>query len=345
MQTFGIRLRNWFRTELVVVLIATLTPNARLEAQPLILGSHKTYPAISGTILQPDGRPAAGVQVDLAIPHIHLLLDGTKLVGDGWPFDPTVLTDNEGHFYFPPADDVSAVLAVDENGYAEIKLHAFETASEILLQPWGQIEGTLRIGNDPGVGEQINIWSPKSPNIINLAHAVSARTDGHGKFVFKYLPAGTWIISQGNSTTPIWDFGSVVVKAGETNDLTLGRTGRPVIGKLQLPAEVTNSGKEFVGGSNGMLFGGLCIVQVRFNGSSGGIEVSITTDGTFRISEVPAGTWRLEADIVRGIGDISQPLCTFGKTVVVSEIPEGHSDEPLDLGTLEPVMVHQHRVR
>ena len=80
------------------------------------------------------------------------------------------------------------------------------------------------------------------------------------------------------------------------------------------------------------------LVQVTLHGNHGELEDGMAPDGTFRVEDVPAGSWYLDAEIMSfpkegGLGKI---MGAAGRTFIVPEMSGGRSDEPLDLGTLEP---------
>ena len=89
----------------------------------------------------------------------------------------------------------------------------------------------------------------------------------------------------------------------------------PVIGKVLLPAAVTND-RTSVG-------------SVLLEAADRQIRDRMARDGSFRLDNVPAGTWGLEAEVLRN-GD--QMICVAERTFEIPEIPGGRADEPLDLG-------------
>ena len=71
----------------------------------------------------------------------------------------------------------------------------------------------------------------------------------------------------------------------------------------------------------------------------------VVEDGTFRVDDVTPGRWWLLAQFIcfktNGQG---KTVATFGKPVVVPEMPAGRNGELLDLGTLEPFIVHSPQI-
>jgi hypothetical protein len=152
----------------------------------------------------------------------------------------------------------------------------------------------------------------------------------------------------------------VTVRAGETNHVTLGGTGRPVIGKLLIPSNVTNApnqasllpSRAYLQFSNAAVIQGRkymvhAVLYQRDQQSYAQLDL----DGSFRVEDVTPGTWWLLADVMdMGAGEVpkggrsAKTVAAVGRKVVVSEIPGGRSDEPLDLGALALVMVHAPQV-
>jgi hypothetical protein len=58
------------------------------------------------------------------------------------------------------------------------------------------------------------------------------------------------------------------------------------------------------------------------------MPITFTSDGSFRIEDVPSGVYWLRLR-VPGL-----PYGTFIREVIVPEMPGGRSDQPLDLGTI-----------
>ena len=66
--------------------------------------------------------------------------------------------------------------------------------------------------------------------------------------------------------------------------------------------------------------------------------LSFTEDGSFRIEDVPGGTYSLRFDLREGSDMMrmqSPPIAFLKKEFEVPESVGGRSDEPFDLGTIE----------
>ena len=146
------------------------------------------------------------------------------------------------------------------------------------------------------------------------------------------------IQSAGGSPSALLD-----VAPAATVKLTLGGTGRPVVGKAALPAELA--------GRDDWLFDFSYLVRKPpSQGHSGAGEAgpvrradtSITFktehDGSFRIDDVEAGTYDLLITVSKRPTDQGgrghEVLATTRHEVIVPAMPGGRSDEPLDLGVI-----------
>lgn len=285
---------------------------------------------ITGTVLLPNGQPAAGAQVALTVPGYQLELDQAKLREDSRHNEVLVTADRDGRFVLPSTQLADGIVSVDENGYAELGMQEFENGSNIKLQPWGRIEGVLRIGTRLGTNEQVTLGVFNSGrSIFHNSRSYTTVTDGGGKFVFTRVPPGVRGVSHGGIREKF------VVKPGETNHIIVGGSGRAVIGKLAVafavgPEGTTDASKPFAG--------------IRLEAPAPdyrAIGGQIAPDGKFRVDDVPAGTWGFEARVNRDkVGGGVELVCAAGRTIVIPEMPGGRSDEPFDMGTVQPEMIH-----
>jgi hypothetical protein len=280
---------------------------------------------LSGIVVLPNGQPAVGAQVGLDVSDYSLWLVHANL--ERRSRGPLVVAaDRDGRFSFPPTATVSGIVTVNEKGYGQVEPKDFTNDLKIVLRPWGQVEGVLRVGNRTGTNEGVHLSLFDRIGSLECDYpAFDAVTDRDGKFVFTYVPPGVCgVFHKG-----IGD--QFTVKSGETNRITVGGTGRPVIGKLVLAPAVTNDA-----GSFGWVY---LDTAGRHMGDR------MARDGTFRLDDVPAGTWTFEAEVLTNkTGGGVRLICAVGRTVVVPEMSGGRSDVPLDLGLVEPMMVHAPRV-
>lgn len=273
----------------------------------------------------------------------------TVRASSGRLFNASVDSDQAGKFAFDPMPEAHTVVATHEKGFAVAKVDQFPATVTLDLEPWGRIDGVLRVGSKPGANQRVTLESlvpAYRPPALDVR--LSALADTEGKFSFPTVPPGEYRISHVPTGIP---FGSqytvAAVRAGETAKVMLGGMGRPVIGHVviagldsqpdwshvvhtlvlklpdaQVPSradlEAYNAWAQTEEGRN----------RLRSQRQYG---FRIEADGSFRVEDVQAGTY---------IMNILLPLtpglapATVKREIVVPEMPGGRSDTPLDLGVL-----------
>jgi hypothetical protein len=210
-------------------------------------------------------------------------------------------------------------------------------SNSLTLQPWATVKGQVLVGKNPAANETVRLGfvRPYDRSAPRIYHEHQAVTDSNGTFVFKHVHPGQASISRSirvsDRMTRYSHSVSVEVKAGQTANVTIGGTGRPVTGKVLIP-DYLKEKFDWQHTDYGL----------RINSSEGPynqLGFKMNGDGTFRIEDVPAGDYNLflnayeapaSARAFRGerIGLLSQHF-------TIPEMPNGRSDEPLDLGVLE----------
>jgi beta-lactamase regulating signal transducer with metallopeptidase domain len=306
---------------------------------------------LSGIVLLPDGKPAAEAEVTVAT-----WRNGVRLRSGRFERDadfPKVTTGHDGRFTFPSQDEAFLLIAVSDAGYADASSDELEKLSKLVLQPWGQIEGGVRIGPRQGPNQEV-VFYPTRPEgrvgIGGYGYGYWTHTDERGRFRFDRVVPGPGTVARvvGKMYTgglieslPCWQE-SVTIKPGGTVDVTIGGEGRPLVGRValdgtpELPVDWTQSESIMLGIAPPVRPGQRRRGMIRF--SSILYASTIDKDGKFRIEDVPAGKYELELT-VNGARDprFSGPgkeIAHLRIPVVVPEIPGGRSNEPLDLGTI-----------
>jgi len=194
----------------------------------------------SGVVRLADGGPAAGVEVVLCTVSQGIQIrNGTISQKRNRQI---VTTGADGWFSFAAQTESYSLAAIGEAGYANIAEKELEASGEISLQPWGRVEGRLLIGSQPGANEKIafNYNTPHEQNAPKVYYSDETVTDAKGYFVFEKAPAGRASVARqiqlrGGSTNS--HTVPVEVRAGETVSVTIGGTGRAVIGQAAMPAD------------------------------------------------------------------------------------------------------------
>jgi beta-lactamase regulating signal transducer with metallopeptidase domain/peroxiredoxin len=360
---------------------ASAVPASRARAQTE--GADAADDEMSGRVVDGTGGPAAGAQVGLSTDKIGAMMsDGRLKPMPGDVESRIVETDSNGHFDLGqrPTDGFDLIVAHDK-GFAIVGYEDYLDSRKIQLQPWGRIRGQVAQGR---YASENNIWMAGLPNptwlLHKLEHRYETECDANGSFTFEKVPAGWfeagYLIRTGDSGWSITSRMPVEVKSGETAEITLGGSGRPVVGKFVPPAGYDKS----------IYFGnGLRALnrtrpdeprpddydrmtkrqqqqwRTQWRKTDQYRQYSdaywhdpnwrhytfrINDDGSFRIEDVIAGKYDFTVWIEERLGGGGPPeeIAGYYGTIEVPEMPGGRSDEPLDLGELELSMHEPLRV-
>lgn len=230
----------------------------RPRPQP-IPGAH-----LKGIVLGPDGKPASEAQVALQVDSIYLGLGAATFTGN--PDDGVrVRASEDGSFTLPLYEGARSIVALNDDGYAQIPIEQFKASLRIKLQRWARIEGVLRLGHHLATNERVLLaeppprWStltvsslrdstklitvtnsePNLPRPHYDPNAFEVRTDDHGRFVFNYVPPDKQVLAVpeplGAHSWTQKPLATVELKPGELLATNIGGNGRAVIVKLKFP--------------------------------------------------------------------------------------------------------------
>jgi RNA polymerase sigma factor (sigma-70 family) len=324
----------------------------------------------AGVVLLPNGEPAINAAVLLCTSRAGVTLDGPAHVEKGINTTSCqTATDGSGRFALEAAIDPQGLIIVHEQGFAQVALVDLKTVSNVTLQPWGSVKGKSMQGSQAAPHEhvvafhQVRGYTDSGRDFGFLTFRLETVTDADGNFSFEKVPPGPcnifhqissdgWSISSGRA--------SVKIIAGAVTEVVLGGTGRMVLGKAIVPGATRSiewekvpvqllpkTGNEassrpkredfptleaFVAASENFFksfenhFGALC-----------------ASDGSFRISDVPPGTYELKIEIRDSKQNSVTPHVGTDPSPVVGSvtreivIPDDKSAEPVDVGTVELV--------
>ena len=234
---------------------------------------------VKGVVLLPNGKPAADAEVALQVENEYLAIGKGAFSASGAREKGMIVNAGpDGSFKFPLYEQAQSVIALNEEGYAQVSLEQLKASSQIQLQKWGRIEGTLRVGHHLGTNETVGVsgamprWTKKTirrvgqtnnvieftnaapailPTPIYDSNAFQARTDAQGRFVMTFVPPGEqrlWRqIPAGENSWTQSQLADVVVKPGATIVTNIGGTGRMVIGKATFTGDSTVTFKNGMG--------------------------------------------------------------------------------------------------
>jgi hypothetical protein len=327
---------------------------------------------ISGVVRAGDGKPAAAATVVLATPSQGAYIRNGVQVDRG--DCPTTATDAEGRFALPPQTGAWTLVVLHEAGYAAIGREAWEKSKDIQLVPWGRIEGKLMIGSKPGAGQTVvvNVQDASAEGQSRVHHDIRATADNDGGFTFDRVPPGDVLVAhQVQAGEHMWSGQAYVrakVESGKTLRVTLGGTGRPVVGQVVLPPGVTSidfarSGHAVIRTKDEMPDPPLppnwesldtqgrrewrekwlatpegrayAKAEDEYHRNMKIYNLIVRPDGAFRMEDVPAGKYQLSIIARTSAADPNAGLLGIAsRDFIIPEMPGGRRDEPLDLGRL-----------
>jgi hypothetical protein len=329
---------------------------------------------IEATVLKPNGEPALEAVAYLGRSGSQIMMNN----GDVDPrstYAPKLALDAEGKFRFMEIDDPFEIVIVDDSGFANIKSSDGPVPAEIKLQPWARIKGVFMVGSKPAANMSLEFMPDRSGSFDNSGPRIFPRyyftTNGEGQFEGDRLYPGKGGV--GRRIVHMVDTGATEVtssmrvkielKSGETTEVKIGGTGKPVIGQF-LPVEdatvqpmwrfaqvSVSAGKapkppawpkedtsqeertkwwqEWIKTEAGKTWQKQTEEYQELSATSPHFNASVASDGKFRIDDMPAGDYGLSLyfdDQANGI----LPRYEF----TVPPIEGERSDEPLDLGEI-----------
>jgi nitrous oxidase accessory protein NosD len=197
----------------------------------------------SERVVDARGSPVAGAQVALCTKDKGVTIGPTGLLLNkmGGRSTEIVQTDAQGRFSFPQVPEEFQLVAAHESGFAWVADKELASSRDLPLQPWGRIEGTLRIGRETGGDKDVSLLGYINRDAIDqgVRYDYRTKTNAKGWFLFKKVPPG-WM--EVGYTTQVGDATwsdtcrtPVRVEPGESVKMMLGGTGRPVVGKFVPP--------------------------------------------------------------------------------------------------------------
>jgi peroxiredoxin len=202
----------------------------------------KKGPWLDGVVRGPDGSPLQGAEVVLATGQGVRFSGGKVYQREHHPYE---ITSADGRFSIPPPLGDFRLVALHDEGYAEVTAAQFEPMHELRVRRWGRIEGTLKVDGRPLAGEPIEAElydrrvDPVWPTIQNEGRA---RTDRDGHFLIERMPPGearvAWIpepATRVNSPSRYYQPAFANATSGATAHVDLNQEGgRPLIGRVAM---------------------------------------------------------------------------------------------------------------
>jgi hypothetical protein len=321
----------------------------------------------TGTVVSPSGEPVSGAEVIVATPERaawpNVAPDKRRKDQRG---AATAMTDSSGRFTVSVPKD-AGLLCIHHSkvGYAEARPSSLAENAQVKLEPWCRVDGVLKVGAKTApAGTKVKLsnfgWGHTAARVH---YGYVTETGADGRYVLDRVPAGVVKIeTQVSKTgTPVQQY------TGATPDkptrFDIGGTGRPVIGKVILPAgldfkrlnkwpgidSLSHLRRDVPWPSDVQTQGRLADqdaedalrawrrtpAAVEAYKSEYRCEVEFQPDGTFRFDDVPPGKYVLSLSFHRlEQGSANEEIAGKKIDVVVPDAP-APTDEPLDLGEIE----------
>jgi uncharacterized GH25 family protein len=328
---------------------------------------HRARPerAIKGVVLLPNGKPAAHTDVGLCTIEKSVMI-GLGRISQRSQARP-IKTDDEGRFEFPPDPNAHTLVSVSREGVARVGLKGPTDSLEIHLEPWGRIEGTVRL--ERPADREVLLFDHSRDHFqggTSLDFDFKTRSDGHGRFVLDPAPPGDYSLYINPVGRPYSHGTPVAVKAGTTTQAEIGGGGFTLKGRFELAGsdERINWSKQVgllnfhthvrdpdppptIDRSNRLeveqwkrAFWQSPQAQ-RIMRERKAILLEIAPDGTFTAENVQTGTYELSAHLYDRPVDNSRIGSWENATMIghVSgrkiTISETAADPPFDLGTIQ----------
>ena len=330
---------------------------------------------LTGTVRQPDVRPAVHAQVALEEQYGVTVRNGQIEPLQMRQVHHTV-TDDKGHFQLPPRQGIVTVFAVHKSGWAEWLCDGQGEAESVKLGPWSALEGTIYDGEEPAIGKRVTIraMDPGPKELARGWFRYETTTDEHGHFEFARVADGRLNLTADDPP----GFGSagerlkakIELKSGEHQTLQLGGTGRTVIGKLTIPADLlAKTSRPQTGSILAMetpfipppgydrlpaeekqklyqaFLDSPTYRQYLSHPTSYGIHFN--HDGSFRADNIPPGQYVIYFGLNGDKPDQNNVIPLLGsirKIITVREADDGDNSQPFSLGTftMTPRPVAEH---
>jgi peroxiredoxin len=292
---------------------------------------------IRGAVVNPDGSPARDGFVYLVLAGGGLDLQNDDVPEHRRPREIHTPISAGGSFTLLPQKDHWLLLALCDSGFARVPERAFSSDRTIRLRPWARVNGLVKIGTRPTAELALSLRpydnrEPAREDEPRLFRQFDFTTDAHGRFQLGRVMPGRYdvirIVPSGVRRITFVSMASIDLAEGRSYDLTIGGRGRPVTGRLVLPANVPWMVRD---------------AMIERKGAAGEpvrLGVNVWPDGRIQAENVEPGQYKLRIGIHEPPPD---ETCGWGRLVAdyvreftIAAIPGGVSDDPLDLGSLEP---------
>jgi RNA polymerase sigma factor (sigma-70 family) len=309
---------------------------------------------ISGVVLLQNRMPAANAEVALMGKGLYTDMQkpGHFLTG-ARELERFCKTGPDGVFSLPQTLGAERIVVAHESGFATLRIA--DLTSNVILQPWGRVDGILSAQGNPVADQEITLaseqWTvPAKRGSIPFSFIYDARTDAQGRFSFSKIPAGTaWVMRRYSAPRNTGSVGfcqkqQVQIRSGENVTVALGKSGGTLSGRFLLKCD----NPKWVCHLNVHR-----IEPIDSTPFESGPEVSefwAQSDGRFVIDDLHPGNYRLKVRVVSGPtgtdsrtldeGMINKEVLSAQREFSVPTTAPGQPFPKIDLGEIivEPLL-------
>lgn len=196
---------------------------------------------LKGVVRTASGEPVARADVVAATESQAVVIRNGSVHNRGEA--AIVRSDAEGRFEFPPQAEPVAIVVLGDDGSVEAVRPFDESEIELVLEPWGIVEGTARKGEKPAQNATIVLRYERPPNAAGRQVTVVYRAvaDAEGFYFFDDVPADEARVAREvqfrDGSVAETNAALVTVVSNETVTVDLGGAGRPVVGQPTLAGQ------------------------------------------------------------------------------------------------------------
>jgi RNA polymerase sigma factor (sigma-70 family) len=209
---------------------------------------------IRGAVLNPDRSPAGHSSVYLVPAEGEDTIEYLTLQNGDVPADErsgTIFAEvgTDGRFSLPPQKANFTLLALADGGSVVVPRRELRGEDILRLRPWAHVSGTVMLDGKPAANLGLSSYDPDpprpNPNEPRIEHRTDIETDAEGRFdLTRVMPGrlvlGRWVPNGVAGRRWFVSLATVDVECGKTYNLQIGRSGRRIRGRLEVPKAATS---------------------------------------------------------------------------------------------------------
>jgi peroxiredoxin len=310
----------------------------------------ETGKAVRGTVTNAKGQAVEGAEVLVLSPARSVEMVDGKIVSKELAGSAGAVRDFDrartgagGVFSLNPQESGLGLLVMHSSGFALFDAIDPARPLAVTLEPWGRVEGELRLAGRGVEGEKVALVAEPRPGRLRCTW--SATTSAGGRFAFDGVPAGEARltheveVASGPRGRQLESTRAQLLRVapGKTVSAVIGGAGRAVTGRVVKAAASTGDADWSSG-----------FVHLARREQDGGTASHVTyatrleKDGSFRMDDVVPGVHGLWVEVLNraasSSGGAAQETASLHRDVEVADV--GRDAPPLDLGAIE-VAVHR----